>query len=627
MYIVKVLVLENIPDPILTYYSKEVIDRGSLILVPLRGKDTPAFVMELSHITATKLAVKNVGYTLLPISGVITTSSVTSQRQKKLFENISRYYNIHLSTVLKFAFPSPQKTFLHFPRVSSVQTEPRETSEHPQRLVYEGIPDLDYLKNLIQEGTQCLILAPSSFLVKYYAHLFGDLDPVVYQKTMGTARVRDVWGRVLRREPVVVVGTSASLYLPWTNLCSIFVMNSSHDAYKSQNNPFVDSMYIVSELASLHGSSVLYADTTPRSALVDYPRTGGLQKNIVPIFVNAKRPDRDKRKGNKYLEDLRREIFANLQDSKKSIIFVNRRGVSPIISCLSCGFFYRCPRCSVGFVQHGGASPRVPELLCHRCGYRERRPSDLCPECRGFLGLSYGFGTQGIEREVRALYPKHLIVRFDSDVVKSDREECAALQKFLDSEHGLLITTELLLKHPVQEVDTTIVLDVDRLLSFPDYTTEERVFRVLRFLGTSTQRFYVFTSDFERELFKHLNNPVGFAKEDLKARERYLYPPFCEMIKITQKHRDALFLENSMAELVARLREVITRQGHDTLFDVSDSYPALAEKVGHKHVRHILFRLKKHLADTTKEDLRVRNSILKRIPRDYIIDINPSSII
>ena len=103
-------------------------------------------------------------------------------------------------------------------------------------------------------------------------------------------------------------------------------------------------------------------------------------------------------------------LSTTLQRGEQSILFINRRGYSPLSLCRSCGNILSCPSCSVGMTYHQD----MGKNLCHYCNYQASPPSS-CPIC-GSRHMSYlGLGTQRVEEECRHLFPTARIQRLDID--------------------------------------------------------------------------------------------------------------------------------------------------------------------------------------------------------------------
>ena len=58
------------------------------------------------------------------------------------------------------------------------------------------------------------------------------------------------------------------------------------------------------------------------------------------------------------------ELAKNLERGEQSILFLNRRGASPMVTCVSCGQVPSCPHCSAYLTYHSANG----RLMCHHCG-------------------------------------------------------------------------------------------------------------------------------------------------------------------------------------------------------------------------------------------------------------------
>ena len=126
--------------------------------------------------------------------------------------------------------------------------------------------------------------------------------------------------------------------------------------------------------------------------------------------VDLKSPPGQTVTGGLFSKPLLSALRENHESGRQSLIFLNRRGFASFLQCWSCGFVFRCPRCSISLTYHLGRN----SAFCHHCGFRQRKP-DACPQC-GNLSLSeVGFGTERIEHELRRLLPKARIGRMDRD--------------------------------------------------------------------------------------------------------------------------------------------------------------------------------------------------------------------
>ncbi len=228
---------------------------------------------------------------------------------------------------------------------------------------------------------------------------------------------------------------------------------------------------------------------------------------------------------------------------EQALIFLNRRGYAPVISCDNCGWLSRCDHCDAFRVLHrmGGAGPATDRprglyrLICHHCATETTVPR-ACPDCGNQDLAALGRGTQRLEEGLSGLFPSARIARLDRDVAKRR----GATERFLAAAHAgetdLLIGTQMLAKgHDFTRLTLVVVVDADAGLFAADFRAPERLFATLmqvagragrhRASGATT---LIQTRYPEHPLFASLKQHdfPGFAALELQAREASGLPPF-----------------------------------------------------------------------------------------------------
>ena len=191
-----------------------------------------------------------------------------------------------------------------------------------------------------------------------------------------------------------------------------------------------------------------------------------------------------------YLADLKEELRAgnptpisyplaqaleeNLERGEQSILFLNRRGASPMVTCVSCGQVPSCPRCSAYLTYHS-ANRR---LMCHHCGHSEPLPN-ACPECGGALEY-VGVGTQRVEEALHQRFPGVEIMRMDADTTTASRSHEKLLARFREEKVPILVGTQMVAKGlDFENVTLVGVISADQGLYLDDYRAGERTFSLI----------------------------------------------------------------------------------------------------------------------------------------------------
>jgi primosomal protein N' (replication factor Y) len=86
----------------------------------------------------------------------------------------------------------------------------------------------------------------------------------------------------------------------------------------------------------------------------------------LPIIKTIQVNDKTKLQISKQVIDA---IQKRIDKKEQTIIFVNRRGYSPVLICSSCGWVAECKSCSTRLVVH----LQKKRLKCHHCGHDQKK--------------------------------------------------------------------------------------------------------------------------------------------------------------------------------------------------------------------------------------------------------------
>ena len=159
---------------------------------------------------------------------------------------------------------------------------------------------------------------------------------------------------------------------------------------------------------------------------------------------------------------------------KQTVLFLNRRGNSRALVCVSCGEAPECPWCSARLTYHS-ANER---LMCHYCGHSIPAP-ERCPQCGGPL-KRVGVGTQKAQEELQQRFPDMEIARMDADTVSAVNTHEKILEHFKNDHVPVLLGTQMVAKGlNLPDVTLVGVLDADRELYSGSYRAAETTFNML----------------------------------------------------------------------------------------------------------------------------------------------------
>ena len=295
-----------------------------------------------------------------------------------------------------------------------------------------------------------------------------------------------------------------------------------------------------------------------------------------------------------FSRELSEALTSTLKRGEQAILFLNRRGTATYVFCRDCGYVAKCPRCETPLTYHlsGGE-----QLLCHRCGYQRQMPK-RCPECNSGNIRAYGLGSEKVESEVQALFPKARTLRWDWETTRQKDAHEIILSHFAAGRADVLIGTQMLAKGlDLPRVTLVGIVLADVGLYLPDLFAAERVFQVLTqvagragrsslgggvVLQTFAPEHYVIQSASQHDV-------KGFYQHELEQRKRLGYPPFSRLVRLEYRHPDPVKAEEEARKLAAKLQRQLEDEDW-TLLPMIGPVPCFFSKLGDDHRWQIILR-------------------------------------
>lgn len=244
------------------------------------------------------------------------------------------------------------------------------------------------------------------------------------------------------------------------------------------------------------------------------------------ITVNL---SQDAQKTNKYLSNtLLKGINTYLQEGKKIIIYLNKRGDYSALVCKDCQHFFQCERCDTALSVH----EKEKILLCHFCSFSKHIPQK-CPNCNWVNLLKVWIWTKQIETSLNSLYPQAHIFRFDHDSVKNISSKKKAISELEDADIIIgtkMITTWIDLKN----IWLIAVVLLEQELMTDNFDAEEEVYINIKQLSWRTREkecdiiIQSFIPDNPLIQIITEKNYKDFFKTTLEERKKFELPPFYE---------------------------------------------------------------------------------------------------
>ncbi len=344
---------------------------------------------------------------------------------------------------------------------------------------------LKAISEILNQGKQAIILVPeigltpqliSRFRQRIRAHM------VVLHSGLSDSERLGAWVQARDGIASIVLGTRSAIWTPLQRP-GLFIIDEEHDPSYKQQESF---RYSARDIAILRANNanipIILGSATPSLESLHNVSLGRIERiTLSQRAENAVLPefrivDMRKLKIIGALSDpLITAIAKVLAEKKQVLLYLNRRGYSPVLMCHSCGWIGKCTRCNVPYTVH----KLRDTLICHHCGTHQRVPAS-CPECRDTDLVNIGYGTERLTEVLKEKFPTARVLRIDRD---STRRK-GSMEKFLDSiragETDILVGTQMLAKgHHFPGITLVGIIDADRGLYSADFRASERMAQII----------------------------------------------------------------------------------------------------------------------------------------------------
>ncbi len=432
---------------------------------------------------------------------------------------------------------------------------------------------------------QVLLLVPEINLTpqletRVREHFPGEAVVSLHSELSETERARS-WLAAHEGRARILVGTRLAALASFRKL-ALIVVDEEHDlSYKAGDGARYSARDLSVKRAQNLGIPLILGSATPSAETWMRVKKGAyrllrLSRRAVETaeLPSLRLVDMRNRKGEDLSEETSEAISAALSRGEQVLVFLNRRGFSPVLMCPACGWTSGCPDCSAFMVFHKD----IRRMVCHHCGRTAAVPQ-RCPSCGAADILPVGLGTQKLEELVAKKWPEARLLRIDRDNFRTKKATDEAFRKVHSGDVDILIGTQMIAKgHDFKRVSLVVILNADTQLVSPDIRARERAFATMLQVsgraGRSGLRSEVLieTQFPDDELFLYLakQDYEGFADALLKSREQDMSPPFVFQALITSERaelKEALETLNALREKGLSLQKTLPDGGGVMLYD------------------------------------------------------------
>jgi primosomal protein N' (replication factor Y) len=611
----------------LSYFTSKKVLAGDLVSIPFGRRTVPALVVSSNEIKDAKTKIKQADFKLKPIKEILSGNFLEKEFIAAC-EDISKYFVSPLGAVIKDLVP---QVILDSPTNTKSKSTPKDNAGHTEIISFQGKEQerFQYYRSIIREefakNNSVFFCLPSILdIEKFTSALQKGIENYVIplHSKIPKKKIKKLWEEVVEGvHPLVIIATKSFLSIPQKNIRTLVMENENSSFHKSQVRPYIDTRKIAEILAVKKKMKLIFGDSVVRTET--YYKLG--EPPVARILSEAKQTITDlslKKDGwqksqtfSAISDELKKILQTAHSNNENSVLYVGRRGHSPVTVCRDCFRAILCEKCDTPLVLHKNNLSKKTKFICHKC-LEETSSSGRCPYCNSWRIESSGIGIQKIEEELKKVLPLSKIFRIDSDLIKKQKDGIEIIEKFLNSPGAILIGTEILFSYLNTPVENTAIISIDGLFSLPDFRLNEKIFRLLLNLRALAKKtFLIQTRLPEQKVFKYAmeGNISRFYREELESRKQFKYPPFKTLIKLSKGSKNLSALKTETRALAKKLDKWN-----------SVSYPAFIPKIKNIHQHHILLKIEQATYPKQQTDLW---NILSSIPPTWKINVDPESLL
>ena len=499
---------------------------------------------------------------------------------------------------------------------------------------------LNAIEAALSLGRGALLLVPEIALTPAVAgqfhHRFGEKVAILHSAFQDAERAQE-WRRIRAGQASVVVATRSGVFAPVQNLGLIIVDEEHDQSYKQQETPRYHGRDVAVVRARDENAVIVLGSATPslesrynaeRGKYTRLELPARIEQRPMPAvtIIDMRREFLESRKQATFSRALLDAVTERLENGEQTMLLMNRRGFSNIVACRACGERLQCVNCSVTLTYHR----RDRRMLCHYCNYAIAVP-DKCPQCTSEYLQFIGVGSERVEQELGAAFPRARIARLDRDTVSGKHDYETILSGFREQRFDILVGTQMIAKgHDIPNVTLVGIVNADVGLGLPDFRAAERTFQLLTqaagragrgttpgivLIQTINPDHYAIQCAAEQDYEK-------FYRKEIEFRRALHYPPFGAMASIVVRsanEEDALARSAALGRLLSPAPEGVRVMG---------PAPAPVLRVKSEYRYQVLLKTssRKRLSEMLG-DVRRFAAAEKWGPANLAIDVDPMTLL
>jgi primosomal protein N' len=534
----------------LSYFSGKTYDIGTIVNVPIRGKQYRAIVTHAQEVAQSKASIRSAGFALRKLPEQ-TSTPILSPTLRKTAEILAATYPSTAGALLYHLLPPEIRTGVwdtppqhSAGEANNTHTVSVLTARFDERLdAYQA-----HIREQFAHRGSVVLVVPIGMLVPRIAAAItaGIRERVIELHAGQKKHERDsaysAW--VDTSVAKVLVTTPSYAYIERVDCTSTIIESSAHRQYVGWERPYLDHRSALLAHATATNRSVILGDTVPRiedesARRAERYQTWGVEAKRIAFpselsIIKMKDGATPNTPFKLFSDRLVTSCERVLEGRGHVFLYGARRGLAPVVTCIDCQHIFRCPDSHTPYSLLRTVKNGVEErwFVSSTSGARVRA-ADVCPVCGSWRLRERGIGIQHVYDEWKERVPNYPVILFDHTTATTHSKAAALVKDFYTARAAVLIGTTMALPYLDTPVTTSAIVSLDAARTIPSWRADEYLFRLLLTLREHTEREVIVQTRTEPDpLVTYATRGAieRFYDDELALRAMLHYPPDARLI-------------------------------------------------------------------------------------------------
>jgi primosomal protein N' (replication factor Y) len=217
---------------------------------------------------------------------------------------------------------------------------------------------IEAARAVIRNSRTAIILVPEIALTKHLVKVFSERfeKMAVLHSGLSKGERWSQWQRIKSGEVELVLGTRSAVFAPLENIGLIVIDEEQENTYKQEETPRYHAREVAAFRAHQDKALLILGSATPSVESFHKTTTGEMElvtltqrtgTAVLPEVTVVDLKDSIRHDYSILSADLLEKIRITISKGEQAILFINRRGYTPVTICMDCGQTVVCPNCSV----------------------------------------------------------------------------------------------------------------------------------------------------------------------------------------------------------------------------------------------------------------------------------------